>query len=349
MKRALVTGATGKIGPLLVAELLRQQFRVRLFLRDRSAASAFPPDVELFYGDITDYPAVLAAVSGSDAVFHLAALLHINNPSPSLYYRYHQINVTGTSNVVDASFVAGVERVVLFSTISVYGEGSPCQIFSERSPVNPMTIYAETKRLAEKIAQERSMDSSAPTRVTILRLAAVYGTRVAGNYLRLVQAVRRGFVCIPVQAPDSSAAVRTLIHENDVVSGAILAATHPAAAGKIYNLTDGALHRLDEIINAVADALRVEVSILRVPEKPLKRLSDFIHSHHHIISKHEIMQPLGHNIEKAACMIDKLMENSAVDGQKIERELGFKPKYNLKMGWDHALNITEKLEGGSSF
>ncbi|MBF0469516.1 MAG: NAD-dependent epimerase/dehydratase family protein, partial [Desulfamplus sp.] len=152
MKTALVTGATGKIGPLLVAELLRQKFKIRILLKRRPTnfIPISPTDVEIFYGDITDYSSVFAAVSGVDYVFHLAALLHINNPPPSMYDLYHDVNVIGTQNIIEASFRSGVERVVFFSTISVYGAGLPGQIFYETSQARPMTIYAQTKLLAEK-------------------------------------------------------------------------------------------------------------------------------------------------------------------------------------------------------
>lgn len=361
MKKVLVTGATGKIGPLLVAELLRQQFHVRLFLRHDSIdlLSVFSQNVEIFYGDIRDYQAVFNAVSGVDYIFHLAALLHKNNPPLSIYSRYYDINVMGTHNIIDASLKAGVKRVILFSSISVYGAGLPSQIFYETSKTNPVTIYAKTKLFAEEralgnksvsakclgrversLATEKNCTSSdfhsienAPSSlVTILRLASVYGSRVTGNYQLLIKAVRTGFFCIP-HAKGGCGAVRTLIHENDVVAGAILAATHPYAAGKTYNLTDGQVHSLEEIIKAIAEALSVKIKILKIPEEPLRIFSDFIHKHHH-----QLVPFLSQKIENTACAIDKLMENIVVDSQKIQTEIGFKPMYNLRKGWHHALS-----------
>ncbi|MBF0259276.1 MAG: NAD(P)-dependent oxidoreductase [Desulfamplus sp.] len=345
MRTTLVTGATGKIGPLLVAELLRHKFRVRILLKNRS--TSFIPikktDVEIFYGDITDYSSVLTAVSGVDYVFHLAALLHINNPPPSMSARYHDVNVIGTQNVIEASFISGVERVVFFSTISVYGAGLPGQIFYETSQVRPMTVYAQTKLLAESKSlgkffslnegknKEYSLYSKKVPDVTILRLASVYGARVTGNYRLLIQAVKKGFFCIPVSDINTRGAVRTLIHEEDVVSAAIIAATHKASAGKIYNLTDGGIHSLEEIVKSIASALSVKIRIYKISDKPFQRISSFIHS------CQKVDQPFLKNIEHAAFMLEKLVENVAVDGYKIQSELGFKPKYSLKNGWQHSL------------
>ncbi|MBF0375848.1 MAG: NAD-dependent epimerase/dehydratase family protein [Desulfamplus sp.] len=352
MKIALVTGATGKIGQVLVPELLRQQFRVRLFLRDKATnldsiissffTSSTPisiftqtnifqmihQNIEIFFGDITDYESVFNAVLGVDYIFHLAAILHINNPHPSMYGKYYDVNVIGTKNIVDAALRAGVQRVILFSTISVYGVSSTyClsshsnkQIFYESSSLNPLTIYAKTKLLAEQY--------SLPC-VTIIRLASVYGSRVTGNYLRLIRAVRKGFFCVPVNEKGYSVS-RTLIYEKDVVTGAILAATHPKAAGKIYNLTDGAIHSLEDIVRAVANAISVDVKIFKIPEKPLKQFSNIFCRYKH------------GNIDKIASIINKLMENIAVDGKKIQVELGFQPKYNLHNGWFDALEEERK-------
>ena len=58
-----------------------------------------------------------------DAVVHMAALLHIVNPPPELREKYERVNIGGTVTVVETAIKAGVKRVVLFSTIAVYGLG----------------------------------------------------------------------------------------------------------------------------------------------------------------------------------------------------------------------------------
>ena len=117
----LVTGATGAIGPRVVAELHSAGYQLRTFSIDAPIAGLFPPHVEVVIGDIADEAAVKYAMRGVDAVVHMAALLHIINPPPELREKYERINVGGTSTVVDAAISANVSRVVLFSTIAVYG------------------------------------------------------------------------------------------------------------------------------------------------------------------------------------------------------------------------------------
>jgi nucleoside-diphosphate-sugar epimerase len=146
----LVTGATGAIGPPVVHALHRAGFQIRAFSLDAPAAGMFPQNVEIVSGDVTDLAAVRSAMQGMDAVIHLAALLHIVNPPPELRESYERINVGGTASVIQAAISAGVKRVVLFSTIAVYGQAKG-EVLDEQSPTRPDTFYAQTKLAAEEI------------------------------------------------------------------------------------------------------------------------------------------------------------------------------------------------------
>jgi len=132
----LVTGATGSIGPRLAHTFRKAGHTVRTFSLDRPALGAFPPNVDERLGDVTDQVAAQSAMQGVDAVVHMAALLHIINPPPEMRETYERVNVGGTAMVVEAAIRAGVKRVVLFSTIAVYGH-SDGRILNEMSPTHP--------------------------------------------------------------------------------------------------------------------------------------------------------------------------------------------------------------------
>ena len=146
----LVTGATGAVGPRVVHALDQAGFRIRTFSVDTPAAGMFPQNVEVLIGDVTDQVAVQSAMQGVDAVVHMAALLHIINPPPELCEKYERVNIGGTATVVEAAIKAGVKRVVLFSTIAVYGL-SDGRVLNEMSSTHPDTFYAQTKCAAEQI------------------------------------------------------------------------------------------------------------------------------------------------------------------------------------------------------
>jgi UDP-glucose 4-epimerase len=86
---------------------------------------------------------------------------------------------------------------------------------------------------------------------TVLRLGAVYGSRIKGNYERLLRAL----ACNRFIPIGSGLNRRTLVYDKDVGRAAALTVSHPAAAGRVFNVTDGAFHTLREIIAAMSLAL----------------------------------------------------------------------------------------------
>ena len=326
----LITGATGSIGPSVVRALQQTGCQIRTFSVDAATAGMFPPNVEVVSGDVTDVVAVQSAMKGIDAVVHLAALLHIVNPRSELREKYERINVGGTAMVVDAAISAGVKRVVLFSTIAVYGQAEG-QVLDEQLPTKPDTFYAQTKLAAEEIVLNAKSTDGQPLGA-VLRLGAVYGSRIKGNYERLTHALARHRF-IPV---GSGLNRRTLVYDKDVGRAAVLAVSHPAAAGRVFNVTDGAFHTLNEIIESICSALGRKPPQLSLPISPTRALVGLVE---------KVSRSIGLKPPVTREMIDKYTEDIAVDGSLIQKELGFMPQYDLKVGWEEA--IQEMRECGA--
>lgn len=321
-KFILVTGATGTVGPCVVQALKQEGFRIRTFSADAPAPGMLPENVEMTIGDVTDRMAVRAAMQGVDAVVHLAALLHVVHPSPEIFEKYEHINVGGTENIVESAIEAGVNRVVLFSTIAVYG-ASNGKVLNEMSPVHPETIYARTKLAAEQIVLNARNDDDRPLG-TVLRLGAVYGSRIKGNYERLVHAL----ACHRFVPIGNGLNRRTLIYDRDVARAALLAVKHPAAAGQIFNVTDGKFHTLNEIIRAICSALGRKPPRISLPVGPVRAAVGLFEAGYHLVG----IKPV---INKG--MVDKYTEDIAVEGKLIQQELGFVPQYDLQTGWDETI------------
>lgn len=311
-RKAFVTGAGGAIGSALVRRLLARNYAVRALVREFSAAG-LPDEIESLRGDINDCGLIRQAVAGVDAVFHLAAKLHLNNPSPALRDEYYRVNVEGTRCLARAAREAQVKRFVFFSTISVYGNSRPNQTFTEESALCPDSLYAETKIEAEKIVL-----AELPS--TVLRVAAVYGPRMKGNYPRLVRALKRRRLALIGDGRNR----RTLVHEDDACDAAITAAEPSAAVGQIYNVTDGQVHTMLEIIAAIAAALGQRPPKLRLPVRPVRAAAGLLEDGLRRVGKTSPIQ---------RATIDKLIEDIAVSGDKIQRELGFHPQFDLRAGW----------------
>jgi UDP-glucose 4-epimerase len=314
----LVTGATGAVGPRVVKALSAAGHAIRTLSLDSPPAGIWPKDIETQIGDITDPDAVQSAMRGVDAVVHLAALLHIVNPTDKLRHQYQRINVGGTATVVEAAVKNNVRRVVLFSTIAVYGD-SRGRVLDETTQPKPKAFYEQTKLEAEYIVLN-AKDSSGQSIGTVLRLAAVYGSRIKGNYRQLLMALAKGrFISI-----GNGQNRRTLIYDKDVANAAVLALKHPSAVGKLFNVSDGEFHTINNIISVMCAALDREAPALSVPERPARFVAGLIENLFLIFRR----QP---PITRAA--IDKFTEDMVVDSRRIREELGFREQYSLAAGW----------------
>lgn len=311
---AFITGASGTVGPSLVRLLLGDKYRVRTLVRSETGPGVLPAEAEQVCGDVTDGMMLGPALDAVDVVFHVAAKLHINDPSPELADEYHRVNVEGTRNVARAAREAGVRRFIHFSTINVYGPSHPDVIYDETSEPAPDTIYGRTKLESEEVALHEHPGT------TVLRLAAVYGPRMRGNYPLLLKALGKG---LPMMIGDGRNR-RTLVHVEDVARAAMLVAERDDAIGKVYNVTDGGIHSFDDVARAMQRAMGKKERMIYLPASPVRAGLSGVEKALGLVG---IRSPIGPSL------VDKLTEDMAADGSRLQRELGFQPKYSLKDGW----------------
>jgi UDP-glucose 4-epimerase len=306
----LVTGATGAIGPAVV-NALGDSFAIRTLTRRPPQPGLFRVPITPFTGDVSDVAVVRRAAESARVIVHLAALLHIVGPSQSLRSEYERINIGGTEAVIDAARIEGVFRVVFLSTIAVYGSASHL-VLTEDSDAYPDTFYGESKLAAERIVLNAQAPDAGPLS-TVLRSAAVYGPRVKGNYQRLVRALARHRF-VPIGPGEN---LRTLVFEDDLAAATALAAQHPAAAGHIYNVSDGKLHALRDVIAAICAALGRRPPRWHAPIAPLRAA----------------LRAASMFDRRLPGMLAKYLEEVAVDASRIQTVLGFRPKTSLTEGW----------------
>lgn len=181
-KRILVTGSDGFVGSHLVEHLLEEGYDVRAFVFYNSFNSwgwldTLPETVkrslDVFAGDVRDPHGVKKAMTGCDAVMHLAALIGI----PYSYHSpdsYVDTNVKGALNILQAARELGVKRVLHTSTSEVYGTARFVPI-TEDHPLQGQSPYSATKIGADQLAL--SFYQSFGTPVTVVRPFNTYGPR----------------------------------------------------------------------------------------------------------------------------------------------------------------------------
>lgn len=174
VRNVLVIGGAGYIGSVLVRKLLDRGYNVTvldaLIYGDESVFDLYGhPRFELVEDDLRDIGAVVRALQYADAVVHLGAL--VGDPACALDEKLTlEINLAATRLIAEAARGFGVQRFLFASTCSVYGASD--QILSERSALNPVSLYARSKIDSERVLLAMNDDHLAPT---ILRFATVYG------------------------------------------------------------------------------------------------------------------------------------------------------------------------------
>src|SRR3569832_58244 len=219
--KALITGATGFVGTALCDFLGASAYEFVPAVRAKSGISN-----EIVVGHLDASTDWRSALTGCDAVVHLAARAHVMNDStedPMALYR--ATNTEATLNLARQASQAGVKRFVFISTIKVRGGGRGAAGRGADVPV-PEDAYAISKWEAEQGLQQIARETG--LEVVILRPPLVYGPGVKANFLRLMKTIQRGWP-LPLGAIRNR---RSLLYLGNFIDAIRLCVEHPAAARK---------------------------------------------------------------------------------------------------------------------
>ena len=145
-----------------------------------------------------------------------------------------------------------------------------------------------------------------------------------GNYVSLLNALQSGRF-IPIGAGQNR---RTLVYDQDAARAAVLAASHSRAAGQVFNVTDGRIHALSDILATICEACGRRRPKYYLPVKPARLAAGLAEFALNVIG---IKSPI------QRVHVEKLTEDMAVSGEKIQKQLGFQPRYDLQQGWKETI------------
>lgn len=267
----VITGGAGFIGSHLAERLVKDGQRVRvidnLITGKRANLAALNGDIEFYEVSITDLDALRPIFKGADYVLHQAALpsvpRSVDDPMTT-----HQINVTGTLNVLIAARDAGVKRVAYAASSSAYGDVD-VEYKTEDLPPRPLSPYGVSKLAGEYYCQAFTAVYKLET--VALRYFNVFGPRqdetsqYAAVIPKFVAALARGQA--PVIYGDGTQS-RDFTYIDNVVHGNLLALTSPDAAGQMMNLATGGRITLLELVDKLNALMGTNIAPQHAPPRP---------------------------------------------------------------------------------
>ena len=299
-KLILITGGAGFIGSHLCDELLSHGYRVRILDNlsaqvhgpDARKPSYISPDVQFVKGSVSDPEAVKKALRGVTAVFHFAASVGVGQ---SMYqiHNYTRTNNLGTAVLLESLIERNVERLIVASSMSVYGEGlysdaagsriesaertlrqlkaglwEPLSLEGtalsplatpETKPPSLASVYALSKYDQERMCMMIGRAYAIPT--VALRFFNVYGSRQAlSNPYTGVMAIFASRLLNnrqPVIFEDGFQK-RDFVSVFDVVKACRLALETQKAAGKIFNIGSGNFYTVSDVASSMSKVLGKE-------------------------------------------------------------------------------------------
>ncbi|HVE11845.1 MAG TPA: SDR family oxidoreductase [Elusimicrobiota bacterium] len=250
----LVTGAAGFIGSHIAEELARRGKKVRVLdnfsTGKRSHMASFAGKVQLVRGDIRNPAACRRAVKGATYVIHQAAIRSVpksvDRPTES-----HDVNATGTLNMLLAARDARVKRFVYASTSSAYGDATRFPQKEEYKP-EPVSPYAASKLCGEHYAL--LFTKSFGLEAVALRYFNVFGPRQDPESLYsavIPKFMEQAYTGKPLEVHWDGKQTRDFTHIANVVQANLLAATTRDGVGHVFNIANGRTYSLLDVIAAL--------------------------------------------------------------------------------------------------
>jgi nucleoside-diphosphate-sugar epimerase len=301
----LITGATGFVGRELCSELGKRGAQIKVAVR---TPQVFDSAVEaVLVGAIDGATAWEYALKDVDLIIHLAARVHVmKDASANPLDEFRKVNVEGSAHLARCAAKVGVKRFVYVSSIKVNGEETAyANQFLESDLPSPQDPYGCSKWEAEqalhRVAAETGLE------VVIVRPPLVYGAGVKGNFAQMLKILAN---CIPLPLA-SVRNQRSLVYIENLVDALIVCATHPAAAGQTFLVSDGEDISTSDLLSQLGSAMGRPARLF--PCSPtLLKLSG---------------QMLGKSEQ-----IERLLGSLRVDSGKIRRELNWHPPCTLQEG-----------------
>lgn len=262
MNKILITGGCGFIGSHLAEYLFEKFKKSKIIIYDKITYAANKKyldnivknkRVKIIKADINNFKKLINATRDIDLLIHVAAESHVDN-SFKISKKFILTNVLGTSNVMEASKLNKIKKIIHVSTDEVYGEilkGS----FKEKASFNPSNPYSSSKAAAEMIVNGYKHSYKLP--VTIVRSNNIYGTRqypeklISGCCLSLIN--KKKFYL-----HGSGKQKRTFLHVRDFCDAIYKIIVSKKTLRQIYNIGSYEEFKNIDIVKLICNYLKLD-------------------------------------------------------------------------------------------
>lgn len=300
--KVLVTGANGMLATHTIRELVSQGFQVRGLLRDQEKFQLKNnPSVELMEGDIRDREAVETAVQGCYYLIHIAAL---TSPALLHYKQYHEVNVTGTLNLLRAASQAGVRRTIYVGSANAIGHGNRAEPGKEDHAVKEpfsSSHYAKSKLEGQLLALSFRERMEVVVLNPTFMIGGYDGNLGSGRIIQM--ALKKRIIFYP-------AGGKNFVNTEDVAKGIFQALT-TGKSGEIY-LMGGENLSYEEFFRKLKAKVPGRKLLVRIPAPLLLVLGYFS----------EIPRMLGISTDLSLVNMRILNARNYYDNSKARKELG---------------------------
>jgi len=298
----LVTGATGFVGRTLVATA-PAAIEWRAAVRSGPVPGLGPDQITV--GSIDGQTDWSAALAGIDCVVHLAARVHVMNPTAQDRTAFESTNVFGTGHLARAAAAAGVRRFIHLSSIKVNGECTEHRAFRADDIPQPQDDYARSKLEAERrlsaVAADFGMAAS------IVRPPLVYGPGVRANFLRLLALAHSGLP-IPLASIANARSMVSVWNLCDLICALL---RHEQAMSGVFLVADGEDISTAELILRLARIMGRPARLFAFPIGALRTLAA---------------------VARRTAELNRLCNSLTIDMTQTHARLGWSPPLSLQNG-----------------